>query len=89
MGAEIQPTTRVAVVGAGPSGLIMARQLKHRGVDVVVYERHSDVGGIWDPENPGSPVYESAHFISSKYTSGFYGPDAGQLPRLPGLQAAA
>ncbi|MEU3342628.1 NAD(P)-binding domain-containing protein [Streptomyces sp. NPDC006668] len=87
MGAEIQPTPRVAVVGAGPSGLIMARQLKNSGVDFVVYERHSDVGGIWDPENPGSPVYESAHFISSKYTSGFYGfPMPDSFPDYPGYK---
>jgi cation diffusion facilitator CzcD-associated flavoprotein CzcO len=70
---------KVCVVGAGPSGLIMARQLLRAGVPFDLYEKHSDVGGIWDPENPGSPVYDSAHFISSKYTSYFYGfpmPDA-------------
>lgn len=68
-----EPGTRVCVVGGGPSGLIMARALKRHGIDVVVYEKHIDVGGIWDPENAGSPMYESAHFISSRYTSGFYG----------------
>ena len=65
--------TKVCIVGGGPSGLIMARALRRAGVDFDLVERHSDVGGIWDPDNPGSPVYESAHFISSKYTSYFYG----------------
>ena len=74
----------MCVVGAGPSGLIMARQLRSAGIPFDVYEKHSDVGGIWDPENPGSPVYDSAHFISSKYTSYFYGfPMPDSYPDYP------
>jgi cation diffusion facilitator CzcD-associated flavoprotein CzcO len=61
------------VVGAGPAGLATSRALARLGVPHVVYEKHSDVGGIWDMENPGTPMYESAHFISSKWTSGFAG----------------
>lgn len=61
----------VGIVGAGPAGLSMARALKKRGVSYLQYEKHSDVGGIWDIENPGSPMYESAHFISSRDMSGF------------------
>jgi Flavin-binding monooxygenase-like len=77
--------TKVCIVGGGPSGLIMARALRHAGVDFDLVERHSDVGGIWDPDNPGSPVYESAHFISSKYTSYFYGfPMPESYPDYPG-----
>lgn len=34
--------------------------------------RHTDVGGIWDIDNPGTPMYKSAHFISSRDKSGFY-----------------
>lgn len=64
---------KYCIVGAGPSGLIMARAMLKEGVPFDLFERHSDVGGIWDPENAGSPMYESAHFISSKYTSHFYG----------------
>lgn len=76
---------RVCVVGGGPSGLIMARAALAAGAEVVVYERHSDVGGIWDPDNTGSPIYESAHFISSRFTSGFYGfPMPDSYPDYPG-----
>ena len=40
--------------------------------------------GIWDIDSPGSPMYESAHFISSKYTSGFYGaPMPADFPDYP------
>lgn len=64
---------RVCVVGAGPGGLLVARQLRDAGIPFDVYEKHSDVGGIWDPANEGSPIYQSAHFVSSKTLSGFRG----------------
>jgi cation diffusion facilitator CzcD-associated flavoprotein CzcO len=61
------------VIGAGPSGLATSRALARLGIEHVVYEKHDDVGGIWDMANEGTPLYESAHFISSKWTSGFTG----------------
>ncbi|KZE91561.1 flavin-containing monooxygenase [Microbacterium sp. TNHR37B] len=63
----------VCVIGAGPAGLAVARALSAQGVDYVHLERHSRVGGLWDIENPGTPMYESAHFISSRTVSGFSG----------------
>jgi len=63
----------VAVVGAGPAGLAVAAELLDQGFNVVVYERHSEVGGVWDTENPGSPMYQSAHLISSRDRSAFRG----------------
>ncbi|MGZ3446435.1 MAG: flavin-containing monooxygenase, partial [Myxococcaceae bacterium] len=63
---------RVCVVGAGPAGLSLARVFLAHGVPFDVFERHSDVGGLWDPSNTGSPIYESAHFISSKTQSHFH-----------------
>ncbi|HZX42532.1 MAG TPA: NAD(P)-binding domain-containing protein [Myxococcaceae bacterium] len=63
---------RVCVVGAGPAGLALARAFLAHGVPFDVYERHRDVGGLWDQTNAGSPVYDSAHFISSKTQSHFH-----------------
>ena len=63
----------VCVIGAGPGGLSAARALKGMKLPYEQFERHSDVGGIWDMHNPGSPIYESAHFISSRDLSGFIG----------------
>lgn len=60
-----------AIIGAGPSGLILARQLADKGANFKVFERHHEVGGIWDIDAPNSPMYESAHFISSRTLSGF------------------
>jgi len=64
---------RYCIVGGGPCGLLAARAFTLAGVPYDQFERHSDVGGIWDIENTGSSMYESAHFISSKYTSAFFG----------------
>jgi dihydropyrimidine dehydrogenase (NAD+) subunit PreT len=36
----------VAVIGAGPAGLVCAGELAARGFDVVVYDEHDEVGGI-------------------------------------------
>jgi cation diffusion facilitator CzcD-associated flavoprotein CzcO len=78
----MRPTA--CVVGAGPAGLIAARALRAERVEVTVFERRSDVGGIWDIDAPGSPMYDSAHFISSKYTSGFLGfPMPDHFPDYP------
>ncbi|MDP1626665.1 NAD(P)/FAD-dependent oxidoreductase [Parvibaculum sp.] len=65
-------TGRVCVVGGGPAGLSLARTFLRHGIPFDIYERHSDVGGLWDQSNPGSPVYDSAHFISSKTQSHYH-----------------
>ena len=67
------PTTGLPylVVGAGPCGLAAARALKRKGIPFEIVERHSRVGGIWDIDNPGSPMYETCHFITSKVNGGF------------------
>ncbi len=83
------PTTygdddRYCIVGGGPAGLVMARAFAKEGIGYDLYERHSSLGGIWDADNPGSPMYDSAHFISSKYTSGFFGfPMPADYPDYP------
>ena len=72
-GAVEDRGSAVCIIGAGPGGLSMARALRALGVPYEQFERHDDVGGLWDMRNPGSPVYESAHFISSRQLSGFIG----------------
>ncbi|WP_234026647.1 flavin-containing monooxygenase [Melaminivora suipulveris] len=61
----------IALIGAGPSGLAGARNLQKRGIAFQGFEAHTDVGGLWDIDNPRSTVYESAHLISSKRTTEF------------------
>ena len=69
-GSAPSPHT-IAIIGAGPAGLCAGRWLRAHGIAFEILERQQDVGGIWDITAPGSPVYESAHFISSKTLSGF------------------
>lgn len=66
-------TYDICVIGAGPAGLAVARALAERNLPYTHIERHTGVGGLWDIDNPGSPMYESAHFISSRTLSGFGG----------------
>ena len=81
---RVEYTRRYCLVGAGPAGLVMARALLAEGVPFDWFEKQSDVGGIWTMDSPESPMYESAHFISSKYTSGFVGyPMPVEYPDYP------
>lgn len=74
----------VLIIGAGPAGLAVARALSERGLDYAHVERHTGVGGVWDIDAPGTPMYESAHFISSRTVSGFSGfPMPDDYPDYP------
>jgi NADPH-dependent glutamate synthase beta chain and related oxidoreductases len=37
---------KVAVIGAGPAGLVVANQLNRKGYEVTVYEKQQEVGGL-------------------------------------------
>ncbi len=66
------PTTYL-IIGAGPNGLVAARAFKRYGIDFDLIERNSRAGGIWDIDNPGSPMYESCSMITSRIAGGFVG----------------
>ena len=68
----VERVDRVCVIGAGPHGLIVARALKKAGVPFVILEKNNDVGGLWDIDNPGTPMYESCHFVSSRDGSAYF-----------------
>ncbi|KAI3895737.1 hypothetical protein MKW98_025528 [Papaver atlanticum] len=55
---------KVAVIGAGPAGLVASRELCREGLEVVVFERNNQVGGTW--------VYNSnLIFLESREVMGF------------------
>jgi 4-hydroxyacetophenone monooxygenase len=59
---------RVAVIGAGMSGLAAAHRLHQAGLDVVVLEKNDDVGGTWlENSYPGCRVDVSNHFYSYSF----------------------
>lgn len=37
----------VAVIGAGVSGILATKYLLQAGLDVTVFERNEDLGGVW------------------------------------------
>ncbi len=79
--AEAHP---VCIVGAGPGGLSAAVALKRHGIPFVVLDAGRRPGGIWDIDRQDSPMYESAHFISSRSLSGFPGfPMPADWPDYP------
>jgi cation diffusion facilitator CzcD-associated flavoprotein CzcO len=43
----IQPIRRVAVIGAGVSGVTAAAHLKAADVQVTLFERTNTSGGVW------------------------------------------
>lgn len=68
--AELDPgrTMRVAVVGAGMSGLLAAHRLRQAGVEVVVLEKDDEVGGTWyENSYPGCRVDVPNHFYSYSF----------------------
>lgn len=67
----MQSEQHYAIIGAGPMGLCTARQLKQYGIAFTGFELHSNVGGLWDIDNPHSTMYETAHLISSKHMTEF------------------
>jgi len=62
---------RICVIGAGPSGITVLKNLLDEGLDVVAYDRNHEVGGNWIyTENEShSSVFETTHIISSKTLS--------------------
>ena len=66
MAVSAQARQRVAVIGAGAAGLCAAKNLLARGVEVVVYEIGTCIGGLWVYNNDSglAPAYKSLHLNS-------------------------
>lgn len=62
-----------AVVGAGPAGLVAARELQREGHAVHVFEQMHDVGGVWLPdENVESDMLGQDHSRTRVHTSMYH-----------------
>jgi len=87
MVSERKECKNVCVIGAGPSGIVVARELRREGHEVVVLEQNHDIGGQWlyDPNveqeddplgrNPWlkvhSSIYQSLRLMSPREVMGF------------------
>lgn len=62
-----------AVIGAGAGGLCAAKNLLARGIEPVIFEIGSKIGGLWVYENDSgrSPAYKSLRINSESRVSSF------------------
>jgi cation diffusion facilitator CzcD-associated flavoprotein CzcO len=62
---------RIAIVGAGASGLAALRALTAKGLDATAYERGNAIGGVWTLEDRPTAAYRSLHLITSRARTEF------------------
>lgn len=59
------------IIGAGASGLAVAKNFRERGIPFDWLEREQDLGGLWNIATPSGIVYETTHLISSISSTGY------------------
>ena len=66
-------TADVCIIGAGCAGLVTAKALLARGIAFEVFEKGSDLGGMWRYENDSgvSSAYRSLHIDTSRKSLGY------------------
>lgn len=66
-----QYSDRYCIIGAGASGLAVAKTFVARGIAFDCLEREQDFGGLWNFNSPSGIVYETTHLVSSISSTGF------------------
>ena len=69
----------VAIIGAGPAGLAVARWLKRDGFDPILFEQGDRLGGQWAADPRYSGVWPSMHTNTCREMTQF-----SDLPHAPG-----
>lgn len=68
---QLETAHRYCVIGAGASGLAVAKNFAQRGIAFDCLERERDIGGLWNIATPSGIVYETTHLVSSISSTGF------------------
>lgn len=71
MNSTRQASRRVAIVGAGPGGIVAARYLVAHGFDPVLFEQSSKLGGQWNLGAPHSGVWPGMRTNTGRVTTQF------------------
>ncbi|HEY0833188.1 MAG TPA: NAD(P)-binding domain-containing protein [Azospirillum sp.] len=66
---------KVCIIGGGPLGIGLGRELNEGGIDYDLYEAEADLGGVWNGDGACGRVYPSLHLISPKFNT--------QVPDFP------
>lgn len=66
-------TADIAVIGAGSSGIAAGKALRQKGLAFDIYEKGSNLGGMWRYENDNglSCAYRSLHIDTSRNNLGY------------------
>jgi cation diffusion facilitator CzcD-associated flavoprotein CzcO len=77
--------SKYCIIGAGASGLAVAKNFAAAGIPFDVLEREADIGGLWNIATPTGMVYETAHLVSAKHSTGWddYPMDDLAYPEYP------
>ncbi len=68
---RLPAAARVAVIGAGPGGLVAAKHALEVGFDVTVFEASHDLGGQWHTTAPHSGVWPGMRTNTSRMMTAF------------------
>ena len=68
---RLRDGARVAVIGAGPSGLVAAKHALGAGFDVTVFEASDALGGQWQTTAAHSGVWPGMHANTSRAMTAF------------------
>ncbi|MEA2247302.1 MAG: hypothetical protein QOH46_1831 [Solirubrobacteraceae bacterium] len=68
---RLRDGARIAVIGAGPSGLVAAKHALEAGFDVTVFEASDALGGQWQTTAAHSGVWPGMHTNTSRAMTAF------------------
>jgi dimethylaniline monooxygenase (N-oxide forming) len=68
---RLREGARVAIVGAGPSGIVAAKHALEAGFDVTVFEAGGALGGQWHTTGAHSGVWPGMHTNTSRAMTAF------------------
>src|SRR3954464_8351581 len=68
---RLQPGARIAIIGAGPGGLVTAKYALSAGFDVTVFEASDDLGGQWYATAPHSGIWPGMRTNTSRLMTAF------------------
>ena len=87
---DLSTAERFCVLGAGTSGLAVAKNFSQAGIPFDCLEREDEIGGNWNYGKPHSSVYASTHLISSKQLTEYTDyPMPDDYPEFPQPSASA